>query len=123
MKTFRARAFRTTFHYHEDLSGEITVQVNGEEAAGANTVRWEDATGHHYAVSTIGVPAEDFMEFAAHVAGLPFFPEHDDYDRETTELMVAHVEKCADCRLDRRCAKYFELILMRIRDKERRTIQ
>lgn len=70
MLTFRAK-LGTTFRYRADLSGEVLVQVRGEEAAaGANTV----ACGDHV-VSTIGVPLEDVMEFAAHLSGVPETPE------------------------------------------------
>lgn len=113
MKTFRAN-HGTVFHYHEDLGGEITLQVPGREAAaGANTTRLP--------LRTVGVSAEDFMQFAAHVAGLPpWQPEKDAFDRQTTELMLAHVENCPDCNLETRCSKYWTLILERVREKERR---
>lgn len=107
METFTAK-HGTAFRYNADLSGEIECATRG-----TSSQVWS-------------VPAEDFMEFAAHVAGLPpWAPEKDAYDKETTELMLAHVENCRACGPDqgRRCSKYWELILERVKEKERRAIQ
>lgn len=96
-----------TFYYEPDLSGEIYVAGSAARP-----------------IPCLRIPSLDFMEFAAHVAGLPpWQPEKDAFDHETTELMVQHVESCPDCSLELRCSKYFELIFKRVREKERRTVQ
>lgn len=93
-----------TFYYTEDLSGEIFVAGTAARP-----------------IPCLRIPALDFMEFAAHVAGLPpWEPEKDAYDHETTELMLKHVETCPDCSLASRCSKYWKVILERVREKERR---
>jgi hypothetical protein len=105
MRKFISRA-GFTFYYEKDLSGEIYIAGTAARP-----------------IPCLRIPSIDFMEFAAHVAGLPpWEPEKDAYDHETTELMVRHVESCSECALDHRCSKYFEVILERVRAKERKAI-
>lgn len=105
MKTFRAN-HGTVFRFQDDLSGAVTI--------------WPVLPAQK-SPAPVEISAEDFMQFAAHVAGLPpWQPEKDAFDRQTTELMLAHVEKCPDCNLETRCSKYWTLILDRVREKERR---
>jgi hypothetical protein len=99
----------------------ILIQVSGVHPELPETFARVRSVETGCTVTTLGVPAEDFMEFAAHIAGAPpWQPSKDPYDRETMELMVKHVETCSECHLEQRCSKYFELILERVKVKERR---
>jgi hypothetical protein len=120
METFNAK-LGTVFRYNADLSGEIYIQIANDEAGGPARVRYRGTV-----VTTVQIPAEDFMEFAAAIAGLPLWePEKDPYDHETTELMVKHVADCLECSSDgqTRCEKYWQLVLERVKTKERRALQ
>jgi len=121
METFRAK-LGTTFRFRSDLSGEILIQFANDSESGRSLTR---VTYLGNVVSTVQIPVEDFLELAAHVAGLPpWAPEKDAYDRETTELILAHVARCKACDdAGRRCSSYWELILNRVKEKERRATQ
>lgn len=117
MEIFKAK-LGTTFYYNLDLSGNIMVVRDLGLTAQESPMRigheGDDRVG-------LTVPAEDFMEFAAHVAGLPpWEPEKDPYDHETTRLMVAHTDNCSACGATNRCSEYWKLILERTREKERK---
>ena len=103
MKHFRAK-HGTHFYWRNDLSGRILFS--------------ETFLGLRHSVD-----AEDFMEFACTVAGMPpWDPIRDDHDRETERLMKEHVASCSSCGVAR-CEAYWKLVLGRIREKERKFIQ
>jgi hypothetical protein len=113
METFRAK-LGTTFRYNLDLTEAILVQFDESRVV----------VYRGNVVTTVAIPSTDFLEFAAHIAGLPpWAPEKDAYDQETIDLMIRHAENCPDCGATGRCENYWLLVLERTREKKRRSTQ
>lgn len=94
----------TVFQYFLNFSGDIRIV---------------DA----YETTSLSVPIEDFMEFAAHLAGMPpWDPATDAHDKQTEKMMCEHVQTCPRCTLARHCDEYWTLIVHRVKDKERGSV-
>lgn len=67
METFIAQS-GTRFLYHEDLHDEILIQVSGVHPEMPESFARVRSVETGLTIATIGVPAEDFMEFAEYLA-------------------------------------------------------
>lgn len=68
MQEFKAR-LGTVFRWKADLTGEVYIQFS-ESASSLARVRYVGNV-----VTTVQVPLEDLMEFAAHISNVPETPE------------------------------------------------
>jgi|SRR5882724_2295558 len=68
LEFFRAK-LGTVFRWNQDLTGELYIQFQEGEGSAAR-LRYRGNV-----VTTVQIPVEDLMEFAAHVSGLPETPE------------------------------------------------
>lgn len=67
METFKAK-LGTVFRYNADLTGEVYIQFANESESGRSLAR---VTYRGNAITTVQIPFEDFLEFAAHASGVP----------------------------------------------------